>query len=170
MAPRIRLAQVPLLGLLAAVAACSPGGEYMRGSGMSRAGAGDRGDTNGRSFDFVSSMPDGSEWTLRLRGDSLWVAYSEEDRFDDLGAVRLDTEQLEKVWDLIDAVDVTGRKKGRPEHDAGTVLLRLRQPTEDRHEMFTVYLSRDTDDPDVLDLADYLATLVKKTRGERPGF
>jgi hypothetical protein len=160
-----------LLALLVAAAACSPGGQYVSGGRMSRDGAGDRGDTNGRSFDFVSSKPDGSEWTLRLRGSSLWVAYSEEDRFDELGAVRLDDAQLARVWELIENVGVLDRDPGEPDDDAGTVLLRQREPDADgRHEMFSVYVSRDTEDEDVLDLADYLATLVKAHRGERPGF
>ncbi len=33
-----------------------------------------RGEVNGRSFEFVSTKPDGTEWTFRTRGNSLWVA------------------------------------------------------------------------------------------------
>jgi hypothetical protein len=36
-----------------------------------------RGEVNGRSFEFVSTKPDGTEWTFRTRGNSLWVAVVE---------------------------------------------------------------------------------------------
>ena len=39
-----------------------------------------RGEVNGRSFEFVSTKPDGTEWTFRTRGNSLWVAVVNETR------------------------------------------------------------------------------------------
>lgn len=120
-----------------------------------------RGDTNGRMFDFISSKPDGSEWTIRVRGDSMWVAYSTEDEDKDLGPVTLAGKEARKLWRLIDAIDLPERDEGEQDEDAGSVMLRLREPTEDDdHEIMTSYVSRETDDEDVIDLANYLITLV----------
>ncbi len=132
-----------------------------------------RGATNGRMFDLVSSKPDGSEWTLRLRGDSLWVAYSGQDGKDakDLGPYTLSAKEARKVWDLIDAADLYELDEGEPDPEVGSVMLRLRDPTEDGdHETTTTHVPRDTDDEAVLDLADYLITLVERHAKVEPAF
>ncbi len=122
-----------------------------------------RGDTNGRMFDFVSSKPDGSEWTIRVRGDSMWVAYSTAKSDKDLGPVTLSGKEAKKLWRLIEAIELQDRDEGEQDEDAGSVLLRLREPTDDgEHELMTSYVSRETDDEDVIDLADYLIDLIAR--------
>jgi len=162
----VRTAILVALGLWAG--ACKTGGTYvdepLRGSV-------DRGDTNGRSFDFVSTKPDGDEWTIRFRGDSMWVAYSIEDKSDDVGSFDLTPKEVRKVWDLVDDLDLPGRKGGYIDDVDGTVLFRLREPGgEEGHEVYTVYVSRTTDDEAVIDLADYLRTIVKRHTKETPNF
>ncbi len=122
-----------------------------------------RGDTNGRMFDFISSKPDGTEWTIRVRGDSMWVAYSTPKKDKDLGPVTLSGKEAKKLWRLIDALALEDRDEGEQDEDAGSVLLRLREPTEDdEHEILSTYVSRDTEDEDVIDLADYLIKLIAR--------
>lgn len=122
-----------------------------------------RGDTNGRMFDFISSKPDGTEWTIRVRGDSMWVAYSTRKEDKDLGPVTLTAKEAKKLWRLIEAIDLPDRDEGEQDEDAGSVLLRLREPTEDEeHEIMSSYVSRETDDEDVIDLADFLITLIAR--------
>jgi hypothetical protein len=149
---------------------CNPGGTYVEDSRM---GGADRGDTNGRSFDFVSSKPDGDEWTIRIRGSSMWVAFSNEDKSDDLGAFNLTSKELRKIWDLVDNVNLPGRRQGKLDRDNGSVVMRLREPgagEDGRHEVYTVYVSRDTDDGDVIDLAGYLRKIIARHRKEEPNF
>ena len=158
-----------LLVLVLAIVACHPGGRYVtngRGEGDV-----DRGETNGRMFDFVSNKPDGDDWQIRVRGNSIWASYAREDSIDKLGAKTLGDKEETKLWKLVDALGLTERKKGKKDEDNGYVTLRLREPgEEDQHDIYTVYVSRETEDEDVLALAGYLQDLVKKYFGEKPSF
>lgn len=129
-----------------------------------------RGEVNGRSFEFVSTKPDGTEWTFRIRGNSLWVGFVEKAKPGELGAIQLSSKERKKLWDLIDMVDVGGRKKGRPDEEHGTVIMRMREVDEGEHEARTVHVSRRTDDDDVIALANYLIDLVEKHKKVSPAF
>lgn len=126
-----------------------------------------RGQVNGRSFEFVSTKPDGTEWTFRVRGNALWVAVVNGTRSEELGAIALSGKERRALWELIDLVDVGGRKKGKADAKHGTVVLRLREPSEDgsEHDLVTAMVSRRTKDQDVIDLANYLIDLVAKHKG-----
>jgi hypothetical protein len=131
----------------------------------------DRGETNSRMFDFVSYKPDGDDWQIRIRGNSIWASYSHEDNSDELPTKGLSSKETKKVWDLIDALDIGGRKKGKKDEDEGYVSLRLREPGgEEGHDIFEVYISRTTEDDEVLALAEYLQELIFKYHKEKPNF
>ena len=68
--------------------------------------------------------------------------------------------------------DIGSRKKGHEDEDEGWVSLRLREPSDKQHDIFTVYISRADaeDDKDVLDLASYLQDLVEKHFKKKPEF
>lgn len=130
-----------------------------------------RGEVNGRSFEFVSTKPDGTEWTFRTRGNSLWVAVVNETRSDELGTIELSSKEGRTLWKLIEMVDVGGRKKGKPDPEHGTVILRLREADDDGgHGLTSVQVSRHTEDQDVIDLANYLIDLVAKHKGVEAQF
>lgn len=131
-----------------------------------------RGDTNGRMFDFVSAKPDGSEWTVRVRGDSMWIAYASAKESKDLGPVTLDGKEARKLWALIDEVAVDEAEEVEPgDTEVGTVLLRVREPSEDgAHDIISIYVARDTENDSVLDLASYLIDLAKKHHEVEPAF
>lgn len=122
-----------------------------------------RGDTNGRMFDFVSAKPDGSEWTVRVRGDSMWVAYADGSEAKELDAVTLSSKEARRLWTLIEDAAIYDREEGEPDEEVGSVLLRLREPTEDgEHDLVSAWVPRDTDDETVIDLASYLIDLIEK--------
>lgn len=156
-----------ILALGLALAACSPGGQYVTGDRQADV---DRGEVDGRMFDFVSNKPDGDDWQIRIRGNSLWVSYANEQDADKLGTIRLSSSEEAKVWDLIDALGLADRRRGKRDLDEGYVQLRLREPGEERHDLITVYVSRANADDDVIDLAEYLRTLIAKYKGEKPNF
>jgi hypothetical protein len=160
---------VRVLVLIALLTACHPGGEYAKGS-PGFGGNNDRGETNGRQFDFVSNKPEGDDWQIRIRGSSMWASYGHEASTDELGTVNLPTKETDKVWKLVDAVGIPDRKKGKQDEDEGYVTLRLREPGDEDAKIFTVYVSRDTHDDDVLALATYLRELVGKHFKEKPNF
>lgn len=151
------------------IAACSTGGSYVQGS---REEGGNRGETNGRMFDFVSNMPEGDDWQIRLRDNSLWAAYGDGDTVSDLGTKPLSKKETNKIWSLVDAVEIPDRKKGRQDEDEGWVQLRLREPGDESHDIFTIYISRADagDDEEVLALAAYLQDLVEKHFKKKPEF
>jgi len=151
------------------LAACSPGGEYVK-SGHSFATENDRGETNGRMFDFVSNKPDGDDWQIRIRGSSLWASYAKEDKTDPLGNANLTEKETRKIWQLIDNLNLADRKKGKKDEDEGYVELRLREPTDEQHELITRFITRATEDEDVVALAEYLQDLIKKYFKEKPNF
>ena len=149
---------VALVAFVLALAAC--GGTY-EGTG-SMIPTSDPGETNGRMFDFVTDKPDGDDWQSRGRVTSMWVAHSEDTKTDDLGGAKnLTEDESVKLWNLIDALDLPSRKAGKRDHAHGTVTLRLREPTDSGpHDVYTVYVARDTDDDDVQALDTYLTELV----------
>lgn len=123
----------------------------------------DRGETNGRMFDFVSNRPDGDDWQIRIRGSSMWASYADEQEVEDLGARNLSRQETRKLWALIDQLDLPGRKKGKKDEIDGYVQLRLREPGgEEGHDIFQIYVSRATDDEDVIELASYLIELIAR--------
>ncbi|MCW5803065.1 MAG: hypothetical protein KIT31_11820 [Deltaproteobacteria bacterium] len=147
----------------------SAGGSYVQNE---RAGLADRGDTNGRMLDFVVNQVEGSDWQIRVRGNSLWAAFTdEEQKLTDLGTIRIAEKDSDKLWKLIDSVDIPSRKKGKKDEDEGWVELRLREPGGDEgHEVTTIFISRATKDEDVIDLAEYLRELIKKYHQKKPDF
>jgi len=130
----------------------------------------DRGETNGRMFDFVSNKPDGDDWQIRIRGSSLWASYAKEDKADPLGTTNLSDKETRRVWSLIDNLQLADRKKGKKDEDEGYVELRLREPTDEKHEIITRFVTRATEDEDVIALAEYLQDLIKKYFKETPNF
>lgn len=155
--------------LVALLVGCKAGGTYAK-SGRSDSGEVDRGETNGRQFDFVSNKPEGDDWQIRIRGTSMWASYAHEDSEDQLGTTNLTNKESDKVWKLVDKLDLSERKKGKKDEDEGYVELRLREPSDDQADIFTVYVSRATEDDDVLALASYLRELVGKHFKEKPNF
>ena len=156
--------------MLIAILLCAAcGGQY---ASTERAGGEvDRGETNGRTFDFVSNLPDGEDWQVRVRDSSLWASYSEGDDIREYKAVNLDRKETRKLWDMIDAMDIGGRKKGKMDEDEGYVTLRMREPGgEEGHDVITVYVSRATEDEDVLAVGAYLQKLILKYHKKEADF
>ena len=163
---------VRVLALCIALVAfgCSQGGQYVK-SGRGESDL-DRGETNGRMFDFVSNMPEGDDWQIRVRDSSLWAAYGDGDKVKELGTANLTTKETSKLWELVDAVDIPSRKKGKKDDDEGYVQLRLREPTDEQHDIYSIYVSRADagDDEEVLPLAEYLQKLIEKHFKKKPEF
>ena len=143
------------------------GGKYVQGD--RRGGDVDRGETNGRRFDFVSNKPEQDEWQIRVTGSSMWVSYAQDESSDKLGSFNLTDKETRKLWKLIDALDIPGRKTGKKDEDEGYVSIRLKVPGEDG-ERHHIYISRASEDRDLLALARYLQDLTEKYKRERPNF
>jgi len=157
------------LVLVAVIALAGCGGKYVQ-SGRG-GGAVDRGETNGRRFDFVSNKPEQADWQIRITGSSMWVSYARDDASDKLGAFSLTDDETDKVWDLIDALDLPHRKQGKQDEDEGYVSLQIKDiGDDDRRKLRVVYVSRATEDEKVKTLAIYLQDLTEKYKKERPNF
>jgi hypothetical protein len=147
------------------------GGEYVQ-QGRQGGGQADHGETNGRRFDFVSNMPDkNDDWQIRITGSSMWVSYAVEETTDKLGSFNLDDKETKKIWDLVDALDIAHRKKGKKDEDAGYVSLQLKEPGDDTNgDVYHVFVSRASDDDDLIALAQYLQKLTYKYKKRKPKF
>lgn len=152
------------------LAACpGAGGNYVQGE--RRGGEVDHGETNGRRFDFVSNKPEEDEWQIRITGSSMWVSYARDASADKLGSINLTDKETRKLWKLIDAMDLPSRKLGKKDEDEGYVSLQLKEPGgDDGGELHHVYISRASEDDDLLALAKYLQDLTEKYKKERPNF
>jgi hypothetical protein len=148
-------------------AGCEGGGTYAQNGRQGRDV--DRGETNGRRFDFVSNKPDLDEWVVRVTGSSMWVSFAQEESTDKLGSIDLTEKETRKLWKLIDAMDIPHRKKGKKDEDEGFVALQLKQPGGEVHR---IYISRATanKDEDLKALAIYLQDLTEEYNKERPSF
>ena len=166
----MRSVRVLAVSVLFAVAACHAGGSYGPSTGFGDDL--DRGETNGRQFDFVTNKPDGDDWQIRIRGASLWAAYSNGAKSDQLGTANLSAKEVKKVWELVDALGIPDRKKGKQDPDEGYVTLRLREPggSDNDADLYTVYVSRAEPGDDVTSLAEYLQDLISKYFKEKPNF
>ncbi len=132
----------------------------------------DRGETNGRMFDFVSNRAEGDDWNIRVRGTSMSCAYGDGENVKKLGTQNLTAQESEKLWELVDKVDIPSRGKGKKDEDAGYVQLQLREPGDDKHEIYTTFVPRDNDkiDDDETELFEYLGKMVKKHFKTEPNF
>jgi hypothetical protein len=152
-----------------ALAGCpTAAGNYVQGD--RRAGDADRGETNGRRFDFVSNKPKLDDWQIRITGSSMWVSYAKNESADKLGSINLTDKETRTLWKLIDALDIPNRKTGKKDEDEGYVSLQLKQPGERGGDLYHVYISRASDDEDLIALATYLQDLTEKYKKQRPGF
>src|SRR5688572_11382847 len=147
--------------------ACA-GGSYAQGG--RRGSEVNRGETNGRRFDFVSNKPEFTDWQIRITGDSMWVGFSTDADADKLGSINLTDDEARQVWTLIDAVDIPNRKRGKKDEDEGYVSKQLKDPGDDGADVKVVYVSRATEDKKVIALAKYLQDLTEKYKNERPNF
>lgn len=151
------------------LAACpKAGGDYVQGD--RRASDVDRGETNGRRFDFVSNKPEQDEWQIRVTGSSMWVSYAKEESAEKLGSINLTDKETRKLWKLVDALDIPNRKKGKKDEDEGYVSLQLKEPGDDGGELYHVYMSRASKNEDLIALAEYLQDLTEKYKKKRPKF
>lgn len=163
-----------LLACLVTGAGCpSAGGVYQRQE--REGGEVDRGETQGRMFDFVSNQPEGGDWQIRIRGSSLWASFADGPDVQDLGTTTLDRTDTRRIWDLIDRLELADRSRGKKDEDEGYFQLRLREPGGDEgHDIVQIYVTRATEDEDVLALTELLAKLIAKThpryRTEPPSF
>jgi hypothetical protein len=160
-----------LLAFVCLLAACpgSVGGNYVQKG--REGGDVDRGETNGRRFDFVSNKPEEDDWQIRITGSSMWVSFAKDKSVDKLGSFNLTDKESRKVWDLIDALDIPNRKKGKQDEDEGYVSLQLKEPGDDvSGDVRQVYISRASKNKDLNNLAEYLQDLTEKYKKERPSF
>lgn len=119
-------------------------------------------------LDYVAMLPDGDQWEVRVRGKSMWLAYSLEDKTESFKPVTISDAESEKLWKLVEVLDLPSRRRGRIDERNGTVLLRLREPGDEEHDIYSVYFSREAENEKVMNLAKFLTSLSKKYHNEKP--
>lgn len=126
-----------------------------------------RGETNGQTFDLVAEVGEHEEWTLRLRGDELWAGHLLDGKTTERAAQALSSAEAALLWQLIDELNIPGRKRRDGEGNAW--LFRLRVPTGGGpHKVYTTEVPRDTTDEAVLDVIEQLEAIVNSTPNGQP--
>ena len=122
-----------------------------------------RGDVNGWVFRLVSEDEDG-EWNVRVRGDAMWVGRVIGRREKEIGSFQLTDVQRNKLWDLVDAINIPERKSQDLDGQAA-LFVRLRQREEGT---WSAYISRDEIDvdEDVNNLVTYIERLIRTHSGK----
>jgi hypothetical protein len=100
----------------------------------------------------------------------MWVSYARAEKADKLGSFILTDQETNKLWRLIDALDIPNRKRGKRDEDEGYVSLQLKEPGDDRDDLHHIYISRATENADLIALARYLQDLTEKYKKRRPNF
>src|SRR6185436_5423188 len=92
------------------------GGSGCAGGGP-RSGVDRRGQVDGTAFEFstggTSLTDDHGSWTVRVRGDAMWIAMFKDGKSREFGTFQLERGEAEKLWGFIDEAKIARRPEGR---------------------------------------------------------
>lgn len=73
-----------------------------------------QGEVGGRVFEFATRgsehVEEHGQWMVRLRGDALWIAYHKKGRTKEYGTFKLADKETRRLWKLVDAARLSGRR------------------------------------------------------------
>jgi hypothetical protein len=143
---------------LSVVVACAGGG--------ARSGPDRRGQVDGTAFEFstagTSLTDEHGAWTVRVRGDAMWIAQFERGKSHEFGTFTLEGAESRQLWAYVEEAKIARRPEGR---DFGPVV-----PTYSFTLLRPKKLSYTTNvsskgaaaDPSLDDLVSYVQKLVRK--------
>jgi hypothetical protein len=130
-----------------------------------------RGQVDGTAFEFSTA---GSEltdehgaWTVRVRGDAMWIAMFKDGKSKEFGTYQLSSEESRKLWGFIEEAKLVRRPEGR---DFGPKLpvysFTLLRP---KKLSYTTNVSSKgaATDASLDDLVSYVQKLVRKYTGTK---
>jgi hypothetical protein len=76
-----------------------------------------RGQVDGEAFEFSTSgtslTDDHGSWTVRVRGDAMWIAHFESGKSHEFGTFQLGRDEATRLWDFVDKAKIARRPEGR---------------------------------------------------------
>lgn len=153
---------VTLLGLVATSCGAAPKGSVDR-----------RGEVTGRSFEFGGGNED-EEWSVRVRGDSLWIAVVRRGVVEELGVHQLIDEETEALWEIIEEAKLplrtsTSRNRGE---DGENLFMFVQQGAEAglrdaKVPVVELWADEVYEDEKLTDLIQYIAELIQRKTGKK---
>jgi hypothetical protein len=130
-----------------------------------------RGQVDGTAFEFSTSgtslTEDHGSWTVRVRGDAMWIAQFKDGKSREFGTFQLAKGEATQLWDFVDKAKISRRPEGR---DFGPIVaaysFTLLQP---KKLSYTTNVSSKgaATDAALDDLVSYVQKLVRKYTGKK---
>jgi len=130
-----------------------------------------RGQVDGTAFEFSSNgtelTDENGAWTVRVRGDAMWVAQFRDGKSREFGTFQLSASEAAKLWGLIDQARITKRPEGRDFGPSMPVYsFTLLRPKKLSHTT-NVSSKGAASDAALDELVSYLQKLVRKYTGKK---
>ena len=130
-----------------------------------------RGQVDGTAFEFSSNGTDLTDefgsWTVRVRGDAMWIAQYKDGQAREFGTYQLSGEESRTLWGFIELAKLHKRPPGRavgPEVPAYSLTV-LRPKTLSYTTVFSTKAA--ARDADIDNLVSYVQKLVRKHTGKK---
>lgn len=163
--PRSMVAMVSLTAVAVLVVACGAGAPAVTDR---------RGEVTGRSFEFGGGNED-EEWSVRVRGDSMWVAVDKRGVLEELGVFQLIPEEQEALWQIIEEAKLPRRKSTkRNRGEAGENLFMFVQQRpeaglrDDKVPVVELWADEVYADERLTDLIQYIGELIQRKTKRKP--
>lgn len=132
-----------------------------------------RGEVTGRSFEFGGGN-ENEEWSVRVRGDSLWIAVDRRGTVTELGVHQLLDEEAEALWEMVEEAKL-GRRKSttRNRGEAGENLFMFVQQGAEaglrdaKVPVVELWADEVYADEKLTDLIQYIAELIQRKTGKK---
>jgi hypothetical protein len=130
-----------------------------------------RGQVDGEAFEFSTSgtslTDEHGSWTVRIRGDAMWIAHFESGKSREFGTFQLGRDEAVKLWDFVDKAKIARRPEGR---DFGPIVASYSFTVlKPKKLSYTTNVSSKgaAADASLDDLVSYLQKLVRKYTGTK---
>ena len=131
-----------------------------------------RGQVDGTAFEFSTSGQNLTEehgsWTVRVRGDAMWVAWFKNGKSREYGTFKLSSSESDRLWGLIEDAEIH-RRRPRAEFGAATPVysFTVLRPRKLSHTI-TVRVGDAQGDEELGPLVKYVGKLIKKYAKRKP--
>ena len=133
-----------------------------------------RGEVTGKSFEFGGGNED-EEWSVRVRGDSMWVAVDKRGIVEELGVFQLLGEEQEALWQIIDEAKLSRRKstkRNRGEAGENLFMFVAQRPEaglrDDKVPVVEMWADEVYADEQLTDLIQYIGELIQRKTKRKP--
>jgi len=130
-----------------------------------------RGQVDGTAFEFSTAGTDLTEehgaWTVRVRGDAMWVAWFKDGKTREYGTFKISGSESNHLWGLIEDAGIHRRRGADYRVDVPVFSFSVLRPKKLSHTI-TVRISDAEHDEELRPLVQYVSKLVRKYTKRKP--